>query len=134
MCDVASSDWKRAVCDDAGHASAADASGRMDDRHVAWSRVLRVTQQMNIVDVRPDGNCGFWTIAEAVGYEGDEGWRQVRMELFEELVRNVAMYRNVFQDDDRMTLDMDSPLSHRVAQQILGAPPNPPKAGRHKST
>ncbi|KAK9112590.1 hypothetical protein Scep_020109 [Stephania cephalantha] len=55
---------------------------------------------MNSVNVQPHENCGFRAITDAVGYGGDEGWRQLLLELFEELVRNEAMYRNVFQHDE----------------------------------
>ncbi|KAK9116817.1 hypothetical protein Sjap_015764 [Stephania japonica] len=46
----------------------------------------------------PEKNLQLRAIADAVGYGSDEGWRQVRLKMFKELIRNEAMYMNVFQD------------------------------------
>jgi len=56
----------------------------------------------NIVDVRPDGNCGYRCIAALLGM-GESCWPQVRRDLYEELYDNQVLYEQVFIEHDRCT-------------------------------
>ena len=49
----------------------------------------------DIVNVAPDGNCGFRAIALLLGY-GEEGWPIVRRELDSEIVANISFYKTLF--------------------------------------
>ncbi|CAM8953518.1 unnamed protein product [Rhodiola kirilowii] len=51
-----------------------------------------------IVDVAPDGHCGFRAIAALIGY-GEEDWMQVRAELIDEIQQNKAQYDVIFPDN-----------------------------------
>jgi len=49
----------------------------------------------DIVNVNPDGNCGFRAIALLLGY-GEEGWPIVRRELDNEMRANTSLYEKLF--------------------------------------
>ncbi|XP_047335577.1 uncharacterized protein LOC124939110 [Impatiens glandulifera] len=51
----------------------------------------------HIVDVEPDGHCGFRAIAALIGY-GEEGWIQVRYDLMEEIQQNKRQYDQLYPD------------------------------------
>ncbi|KAK9116363.1 hypothetical protein Sjap_015310 [Stephania japonica] len=52
------------------------------------------------VSVAPDGNYRFRRDSRCcrLQHQIDEGWRQVWLKMFEELIRNEAMNMNVFED------------------------------------
>ncbi|XP_076946343.1 uncharacterized protein LOC143617766 [Bidens hawaiensis] len=52
----------------------------------------------HIQDVAPDGNCGYRSMAVALGYNEDK-WKWVQSELLAELKHNEAQYKNFFGDD-----------------------------------
>ncbi|KAL9672397.1 hypothetical protein QQ045_028647 [Rhodiola kirilowii] len=52
----------------------------------------------DIVDVAPDGHCGFRAIAALIGL-GEEGWMQVRSDLIDEIQQNKAQYDIIFPDN-----------------------------------
>ncbi|CAM8915042.1 unnamed protein product [Rhodiola kirilowii] len=52
----------------------------------------------DIVDVAPDGHCGFRAIAALIGL-GEEGWMQVRSDLIDEIQQNKAQYDVIFPDN-----------------------------------
>jgi hypothetical protein len=45
----------------------------------------------NLFDPLGNGNCGFWCIAKALGYN-DDGWLQVRNKMVEEVAGNIEAY------------------------------------------
>nr|KAJ0206777.1 hypothetical protein LSAT_V11C500236860 [Lactuca sativa] len=52
----------------------------------------------NIQNVRGDGNCGFRAIAACLGYSEDN-WRQIRLDLQNELLAHPAEYAQIFYYD-----------------------------------
>ena len=51
----------------------------------------------HIVDVQPDGHCGFKVITALIGY-GEEGWSQVRFEFMEKIQQNKNLYDQLYPD------------------------------------
>ncbi|PLW11988.1 hypothetical protein PCASD_23581, partial [Puccinia coronata f. sp. avenae] len=49
---------------------------------------------LNLFDPTPNGNCGFFCIAKALGYKED-GWFQVRKEIIKEASNNKQVYTEV---------------------------------------
>ncbi|XP_076954062.1 uncharacterized protein LOC143628324 [Bidens hawaiensis] len=45
-----------------------------------------------IIDVKPNGNCGFWAIVEGLGM-GQNSWREVRVAMKNEMDRNPDWWR-----------------------------------------
>ena len=48
-----------------------------------------------IKDVRPDGNFGFRAIASMMGF-GEDGWRQVRRDMLNELLSHRTLYEGMY--------------------------------------
>jgi alpha-glucosidase len=59
---------------------------------------------VDIVDVEPDGNCGFRAIASLLGYTVD-GWPIVRRELDNELRNNISLYEKLFGEGLKVVRD-----------------------------
>jgi hypothetical protein len=59
---------------------------------------------VDIVDVEPDGNCGFRAIASLLRYRVD-GWPIVRRELDNELRNNISLYEKLFGEGLKVVRD-----------------------------
>jgi len=54
----------------------------------------------NIVDVKADGNCGYWSIVALLGM-GEDSWSLVRNHLLKELVKFSNDYIKLFDGTDK---------------------------------
>lgn len=54
-----------------------------------------------IIDVLPDGHCGFRAIANIMGF-GEDSWSRVRYDLLYELRQNIALYDKIFLEHGRV--------------------------------
>ncbi|KAL6557107.1 hypothetical protein OROMI_017457 [Orobanche minor] len=50
------------------------------------------------IDVMGDGNCGYRAIAPQVGYNTEDGWKQVRADLYYEIEKNMDFYDHIFRE------------------------------------
>ncbi|KAL6507365.1 hypothetical protein OROGR_023560 [Orobanche gracilis] len=50
------------------------------------------------IDVLGDGNCGYRAIAPQVGYNTEDGWKQVRADLYYEIEQNMNFYDHIFRE------------------------------------
>jgi histone-lysine N-methyltransferase SETD2 len=60
-----------------------------------------------IKDVRADGNCGFRAIASMMGF-GEEGWKQVRRDMLNELLSHRTLYDGIFGEIGRYDMLIQS--------------------------
>ncbi|KAL6578500.1 hypothetical protein OROMI_008716 [Orobanche minor] len=50
------------------------------------------------IDVMGDGNCGYRAIAPQVGYNTEDGWKQVRADLYYEIEKNMDFYDHILRE------------------------------------
>lgn len=53
-----------------------------------------------VKDVRPDGNCGYRVISSQMGF-GEDGWRQVRRDMLNELMTHKDLYDGLYWENGR---------------------------------